>query len=257
MPLPCFAATRWRTARRTWPRLAAARQLVVGLAFCCVGTTLVPALLAAQPVMVRPAVTSRPSTAHDALPTVNRASLAYRAPSAPERPPLLPTAEEWPLLILMPFTGALGAHVLGSPEGWDRTWEGYGNRLGDQVGFLVIEEGVRRVLAYALPPTAPRASCWQSERSALGNLTAGSGCALWSTVAVRPASGNGWRFNAPVTVSLLAATGTSLAWRPERADAATARSFLLTRTVIVFGGMAAARLFDDWRSGGRMPEASP
>jgi hypothetical protein len=230
---------------------------VVGLAFLCVGTAVVPAVLAAQPIMARPVVTSRPSTAHDGLPTANRASLAYRAPSAPERPPLLPTAEEWPLLILMPFTGALGAHVLGSPEGWDRTWEGYGNRLGDQVGFLVIEEGVRRVLTRVLPATAPRASCWLAERGTVGNLTAGSGCALWSTVAARPISAEGWRFNAPVAVSLLAATGTSLAWRPERADAATARSFLLTRTAIVFGGMAAARLFDDWRSRDRAPDVSP
>jgi hypothetical protein len=257
MPLHSVADARARAARRASRCFAVASRHVLGLAFLCVGPAVVPAVLTAQPVMPRAAVTSRPSAAHEARPTAHRASLAPHAPAAPERPPLLPTAEEWPLLILMPFTGALGAHVLGSPQGWDRTWDGYGNRLGDQVGFLVIEEGVRRVLTRALPPTAPRASCWQTERRAVTNLTVGSGCALWSTVAVRPASGNGWRFNAPVTVSLLAATGTSLAWRPERADAATARSFLLTRTAIVFGGMAAARLFDDWRSRGTTLEATP
>ncbi len=164
-----------------------------------------------------------------------------------DAPRFLPTREEVPLLISMPIAGALGAQVLGSPEGWDRTWDGFGNRLGDQVGFLLIEEGVRRTLTLVVPPLAPRASCWADDRSAAANLTAGYGCALWSTVAARPAVGDGWRFNAPVTVSLLAATGTSLAWRPERADAGKARSFLLTRTAIVFGGMAAGRLFEDWR----------
>lgn len=203
-----------------------ARHILVA---SCVVT--VPLLLAAQPVMAPRLGT--PPASHRAI--------------APDPSSLVPTADEWPLLIAMPFAGALGAHVLGSPKGWDRTWEGYGNRLGDQVGFLLIEESVRRVLANVLPPTAPRASCWEADRSAARNLTVGSGCALWSTVAVQSASNDGWRFNAPVTVSLLAATGASLAWRPERRDAASARTFLLTRTAIVFGGMAAGRLFDDWR----------
>jgi hypothetical protein len=172
------------------------------------------------------------------------------SPSA-DPPSLLPTAEEWPVLITMPFVGALGAHVVGSPEAWERTWGGYGNRLGDQVGFLLVEESVRRVLTSVLAPTAPRTSCWRADRSAARNLTTGAGCALASTVVARPLHGDGWRFNAPVTVSLLAATGASLAWRPERADAAKARSFLLTRTVIVFGSMAAARLFEDWRNAAR------
>ncbi len=153
----------------------------------------------------------------------------------------------------MPFTGATGAHLLGSPEAWDRTWSGFGNRLGDQIGFLVIEETTRRALAWWLPPTAPRASCWANERGVAANLTMGYGCALFSTVAARPATGDGWRFNAPVAVSLLAATGSSLAWRPERSDADKAKAFLLTRAAVVFGGMAAGRLFDDWR--GRQHDA--
>jgi hypothetical protein len=211
--------------------LAAATRCVAHLALVALGVALALPTLAAQPVMA-PRLTER------------------RAPdpaASPDPSSLVPTSDEWPLLIAMPFAGALGAHVLGSPKGWARTWDGYGNRLGDQVGFLLIEESVRRVLANVLPPTAPRSSCWASDRRAVRNLTVGSGCALWSTVAAQPATGEGWRFNAPVTVSLLAATGASLAWRPERSDAASARTFLLTRTAIVFGGMAAGRLFDDWR----------
>jgi hypothetical protein len=209
------------------------RARAVTFAMLCFGVSGWPSALSSQPRLVPPAVVYS----------------AASTPSGPDEPQFLPTREEVPLLILMPFTGAFGAQVLGSPEGWDRTWDGFGNRLGDQVGFLLIEEGVRRTLTLVLPPMAPRASCWSDDRSAAANLTAGYGCALWSTVAARPAEGDGWRFNAPVTVSLLAATGTSLAWRPERASAAKARSFLITRTAIVFGGMAAGRLFDDWRGG--------
>lgn len=216
MPLQTFATTIRRVARHS----------VVGL-----GAVAAPLTLSAQPVVAPRFV----------------APITQDVASGRDPLSLVPAADEWPLLIAMPFAGALGAHVLGSPEGWARTWHGYGNRLGDQVGFLLIEESVRRVLANVLPPAAPRTSCWTPERGALHNLAAGSGCALWSTVAVRPAAGDGWRVNAPVTVSLLAATGASLAWRPERSDAASARTFLLTRTAIVFGGMAAGRLFDDWR----------
>lgn len=175
---------------------------------------------------------------------LTRAGVTF-APAAADS--AMPTADEWRLLATMPLLGAAGAQLLGSPTAWDRTWAGYAYRVGDQVGFLVVEEGLKRSLRAAIGPSAPARSCWREDRAWVAALAQGTGCAIANTFVERPPNG-GRRLNVPTVVSVLGATGASLAWRPERADATTARSFLLLRTGIVFGGLATSRLFDDWRT---------
>lgn len=159
---------------------------------------------------------------------------------------VMPTAAEWRLLAVRPLFGAAGAQLLGSPTAWHRTWEGYGRRVGDQMGFLLVEEGLKRALRVAVGPAAPARSCWRKDHAWPSALVQGAGCAISSTFVERSPDGRR-RLNVPIVVSVLGATGASLAWRPERAEAVKARSFLLVRTGIVFGGLSASRLFDDWR----------
>ncbi|HMS04043.1 MAG TPA: hypothetical protein PKE51_13760, partial [Gemmatimonadaceae bacterium] len=110
----------------------------------------------------------------------------------------------------------------------------------------LVEEGLKRGLRAAVGPAAPARSCWRDDRAWLAALAQGAGCAIVGTFVERSPDG-GRRLNVPTVVSVLGATGASLAWRPERTDAAKAQSFLLVRTGIVFGGLSANRLFDDWR----------
>jgi hypothetical protein len=221
-PVALPAPVTWRRAARAWPCLAT-----------------LGALLA----VAAPGSAQRVAQA--------RAGVAWTPMAVGPRPAepgngVMPTREEWRLIAVMPFFGAAGAQLLGSPTAWDRTWAGYGYRLGDQVGFLLVEEGLKRGLRAAVGPAAPARSCWRDDRAWLAALAQGAGCAIVGTFVERSPDG-GRRLNVPTVVSVLGATGASLAWRPERTNAAKAQSFLLVRTGIVFGGLSASRLFDDWR----------
>jgi len=221
-PITVLAGVTRRRAARTWARLATFGALLA---------------------VAAPASAQRATQA--------RAGVAWTPMAVGPRPTepgdgVMPTRKEWRLMAVMPIFGAAGAQLLGSPSAWERTWAGYGYRLGDQVGFLIVEEGLKRGLRAAIGPAAPARSCWRDDRAWLAALAQGTGCAIASTFVER-SPGGGHRLNVPTVVSVLGATGVSLAWRPERTNAAKAQSFLLVRTGIVFGGLSASRLFDDWR----------
>jgi hypothetical protein len=184
--------------------------------------------------------------------TALSAAPSYDADSDPSDG-VRPTASEWRTLVVLPFVGAAGAQIIRSPEAWERTWEGYGYRLADQTGFLVVEESVRRGLRAAIGPAATNTSCWRPARGGLSAAARGVSCAVASTVVER-APDQSRRLNVPTIASVLVATGVSLAWRPERTNAAKARNFVLVRTGVVFGGLAATRLYTDVRS---TPPATP
>lgn len=153
--------------------------------------------------------------------------------------------------------GALGAATFNQatamPAKWKRTWGGYGARVGDQVGFAVVEESLRAGLGAVMPWTEPamecrgaRASGGRGVWSRIGRATT---CGIVNTLVVRNADG-ARRPNVPLLGAIAGASAVSLAWRPEREDAAKGRSFVLTRISAVTGGAmgsAAYSAFSDTR----------
>lgn len=135
---------------------------------------------------------------------------------------------------------ALGGQIIGSPTKWTRTWSGYGKRLGDQVGFTAVEEGVHFALGRALPWTDDESRCGAGVRRAVG-------CGLARTFTLRDMNGRA-RPNLPFIVGVLAGTSASLIWRPEAARAPKARGFFATRVGIVMGGTVARRAYSEWKA---------
>lgn len=150
-------------------------------------------------------------------------------------------------------TGAVSAatwtQVIGMPDGWARTWRGYGNRLGDQVGFTATEEVLRVGLQ--------RATGWRSDvrpcpgarpgRAAWPRLGAALSCGTAGAFVAHNGAGER-RANVPLLGAIAAATAVSLAWRPERKDAHKGQIFLLTRVGISLGASVITRSVGAWRA---------
>jgi hypothetical protein len=142
---------------------------------------------------------------------------------------------------------ASGAQLAGSPEAWGRTWGGYGRRLADQVGFLTVEETVRRSTIALTgwrtaeePCGTARGALAARPRPDLGLLTA-LRCGVDRTFTARNRAGAS-RPNLPVVGGIVAGTAASLAWRPEgRAGGSDAIAFVATRLAISFGATIVAR----------------
>jgi hypothetical protein len=125
-------------------------------------------------------------------------------------------------------SAATWTQALGVPEGWDRTWQGYGNRLSDQVGFALSEELLRVGLE--------RATGWES---AYGPCDAAHGARPWRT-----------RAGAATRCALrstFAASALSLTWRPERKSASKGQLFMVTRVGIVTGATVVNRAVKEMR----------
>lgn len=148
----------------------------------------------------------------------------------------------------------LGAAALGAatfnqatalPPEWRRTWAGYGARVADQVGFAVVEESTRALVRHAVGWRAVSEPCdgAQAGRALYARVWRASGCAVRTTFVVRDAQG-ARHLNAPLLVGVGAASAISLAWRPERANAAKGQAFVATRIGVVLAGTAAS---EAWR----------
>jgi len=153
-------------------------------------------------------------------------------------------------LQLMAIT-AVGAatfnQTLGSPTGWSRTWGGYGRRLGDQIGFAAIEEGVRLSLGATVgwaPDTLP---CLGRSTLRVRALVPRLGCAIRETAVLRNAQGRA-RPNFPLGVGALAAASASTIWRPDASTPAKALSLVATRVVVVLGATMMSHLVADWQN---------
>ena len=88
------------------------------------------------------------------------------------------------------LAAATGNQIIGSPKGWDRSWDGYAKRLGDQVAFAVIEEGVRTAVDAIVdwhPDTVP---CRRNAAGQVGVLRR-TGCAIRQTALMRTTAGCG------------------------------------------------------------------
>jgi hypothetical protein len=132
--------------------------------------------------------------------------------------------------------GAAGTQLLGTPDAWPRTWGGFARRVGDQTGFYVAQTSVQHGLGRATGLATDTRPC---ARAGL------IGCALRRTFTARDAAGRP-RVHVPFIASVAAATGVSLAWRPERRDGGDAAAFLATRLAVVYGGYVAERVLVDW-----------
>jgi len=138
--------------------------------------------------------------------------------------------------------GAAGTWVLGAPKAWARTPAGFGKRVADQGGLYTLQVGGERLLLRGMGWHHGGAPC--RERSFL-RLAA---CATARTAVARDGQGVR-RVNVPLLGSVVAATAVSLAWRPERGDAAEGRLFIGTRVGVVLAGYVAERFVLEWWHG--------
>ena len=135
---------------------------------------------------------------------------------------------------------ATGAQLVGSPTAWPRTAGGFGRRLADQAGFIVVEESLRDGLR-AL-------TGWRGdERPCAPDVTRLVPCAAARVFTAHDRAGVP-RPNLPLVAGIVGATAASLAWRPEgRTGGRTALTFVATRLAISFGATVATRAVREWR----------
>lgn len=172
------------------------------------------------------------------------APTAVPAPDVPHEP----LTVRYRALALGMVSAASWTQAMGVPEGWDRTWQGYGNRLGDQLGFGASEELLRLGLEQATHWTSITAPCdgARAGRRFSARLGAATACGLSSTFVAQNRAG-ARRPNLPLLGAIVAASAVSLTWRPERKSASKGQVFMLTRVGIVTGatvlnrGLKAAR----------------
>lgn len=152
-----------------------------------------------------------------------------------------------PMLFVTPFLSSGWSQTLGTPNAWKRTWGGYGSRVGDQVGSLVVRESVRRLVDHAVPWVDDRSPCVSQPVSLGKEVVVRAGCAIARTSTLRTAGGDR-RPNLPFFTGVTVGTVTSLSWRPERHSAASSRAFVAQRLAIGYGSTVLVRLVRDWRA---------
>jgi hypothetical protein len=147
-----------------------------------------------------------------------------------------PLAVRYRALAFGMVSAATWTQALGVPEGWDRTWQGYGNRLGDQLGFGVSEEVLRLGLEHATHWRSVTPACEGARpgRRFLSRVGAATRCGMSSTFVLQNRAGER-RPNVPLLGAIVAASALSLTWRPERKTAHKGQLFMVTRVGIVTG----------------------
>ena len=140
------------------------------------------------------------------------------------------------LTAAMILAGATGAQLIKTPEAWPRTVGAFGQRVADQTGFYVVQTVSFRALESVLDHRPDAVMC---PRSRLLR------CSFVATFTAFDRQG-ARRTNWPMITSIVAGTGASLAWRPERKDNAKAWGFVATRLGVVFGGYVVERYVVDW-----------
>ncbi len=149
--------------------------------------------------------------------------------------------------LVTPLLSGAWSQTRGTPTVWKRTWGGYGSRLGDGYGYLVVKTGVQHVVGRAVPWGADVAPCITRPLSLIRETATRAGCAIARTTTLRTTSGDR-RPNLPLFAGAVVGTFTSLSWRPERQSAVSSRSFVIQRFAITYGTTALVRLVADWRA---------
>jgi hypothetical protein len=195
------------------------------------GVVPVGLLLLGVPLLVAPRVAG-------AQDTTRTAPTAFPVPDVPHEP----LAVRYRALALGMVSAASWTQAMGVPEGWDRTWQGYGNRLGDQLGFGASEELLRLGLEQVTHWKSVTAPCEgaRAGRPFSARLGAATSCSLASTFLAHNRAGER-RPNLPLLGAIVAASAISLTWRPERKSASKGQVFMLTRVGIVTGATVLTR----------------
>ncbi len=151
------------------------------------------------------------------------------------------------MLYVTPFISASWGQTLKTPKAWPRTAGGYASRVGDQFGFLIVEEGVKHLVDRAVPWVDDRSTCLKNPVSFAREVITRFGCAVARTSTMRTTEGE-LRPNLPFISGALIGTGASLTWRPERSSAVSSRAFVVQRLGITYGATALVRMITDWRA---------
>ncbi len=185
-----------------------------------------------------------------ASPTATAIATALPAPETPVFTTIVRTSPlaNLPRMIIGSMTAAGITQALGAPMGWSRTWGGYARRVGDQAGFIAIEETVRLSLGTTVDwvpnvqPCAGRASSakWH-------HLLPRLGCAAREAVLLRTPEGRP-RPNFPLVIGLASASAASATWRPDTRGASDGILFAVSRTAFALGGTVISHLISDWRA---------
>ena len=148
-----------------------------------------------------------------------------------------------PMLAGGAVMAAVGGQVIQSPTAWPRTAGGFARRLGDQAGFVIVEESVRVATL--------RLTGWEADgRPCAINWLRLAPCAAVRVFGAHTADGRP-RVNLPLVVGIVGGTVASLAWRPEgRSSGAKARNFVATRLAISVGVPVMLRMVTELRRSG-------
>lgn len=134
--------------------------------------------------------------------------------------------------------GAGIGQAFGSPSEWHQNFDGFGRRVADQTGFVLIRSAAARALAAQ--------TGWHPNSEPC--VTARIRCALNRTLLLQARDG-ARRPNLPLIGGLMAGSAASVLWRPERSRRSDALTYSLAR---VGGGIAAAvarRALREFRGG--------
>ena len=159
-----------------------------------------------------------------------------------------PATGRYVLIGVGALTAAAWNQTIGTPKAWRRTWPGFGARLGDQVGFAVVEESLHAGIGALVPWHAVRSPCLAARRGhPFGRrVVATTRCAVHDRFVARNAAGEA-RPNVPFLGAVVGASAISLAWRPERADARQGQVFVASRIGIVLAGAVGKAMWEAWR----------
>jgi hypothetical protein len=148
-----------------------------------------------------------------------------------------------PMLAGGAFMSAVGGQIIQSPTAWPRTTGGFARRLGDQAGFVIVEETLRVATL--------RLTGWEADgRPCSVDWVRLAPCAAVRVFGAHTADGRG-RVNLPLVVGIVGGTMASLAWRPEgRSSGAKARNFVATRLAISVGVPVMLRMVTELRRSG-------
>ena len=135
--------------------------------------------------------------------------------------------------------GATWGQVTHSPELWPRSISGYGQRLADGTGMVLVSQTTGSLLASSLDYRADAVMC-PRERIVR--------CAVTASFTAFNRRGER-RPHIPKLAGLAVGTAASLAWRPERRNNGESWNFALTRVGMGLGVGLAERIIADWIGG--------
>lgn len=136
----------------------------------------------------------------------------------------------------MIVAGASGAQLFRTPAAWPSTIEGFGQRVADRTGYYVVQASTLALLERGMGYRDDNTPC---PRERLVRCGFARSFTAFDRNGVR-------RAHVPLLASVIVGSGVSLAWRPERVDAAKSWAFVGSRIGIGLAGQVGKRVVADW-----------